>query len=787
MARLLLASFLLFVANVGPACPAAPASDSASIERLAGLARLWGVIKYFHPTSASQDVDWDGALVAAIQKVKAAQGAQQYRAAIDSFLGVLADPVTRTVTRTAVAVPSAAAPPTIMATPESFYNLVDGALVVDCRKLMEVFFNHDGPAAFAGARKLATRNAFVFDCRHGQRSNRLGLDDEDYSRSTDLVLRRTVSELVTRPLPLGRFRYREHFGHVPQDGSSAYGYSSRLVTDAPFVLAGKSQAAEQPSIAFIIDAATPDLRELLSGLQAAGVAAVVEAGDAKTAAVERESIAAGRSVYTLSLPDGFDVRVRIAELVSPSGEVGFTPDVETIDAVRNTDQPLAAALASLRITRNRPAIPAPQAAPFPPVDRGYAEVPFPTPEYRLVSLFRFWNLIHYLYPYKYLMDRDWSVVLSEFIPKFDENTSELDYQRTILELAARLPDAHVRLENATAHHADLGGFAPPVTVESVGQETVIVQLHTAKSAEVSGLVRGDVILAVDGEPILARRARLTPWVPASTPQALQRRLDALVLEGPKDKPAKLNVLGGDGIAHELTIPRTVEVTKVAFAGRRSAPPTFGILPSGYGYIDLDRLSSEDGDKAFASITKAPALILDMRGYPRGDPLDIGTRLARVPNKLIKGPIFRRPVWNGLMLGAQDFQLGPSLTYQQSFYPSSKNPYNGKVVMLIDERAVSSAEHICLVFAAAADITFIGAPTLGTDGDTVSAILPGNLVVRFTGEEVLRPDGQQFQRIGIQPHVPIARTAAGIRAGRDEILEAAVAWLDERRGKITNPK
>src|SRR5262249_52773177 len=32
--------------------------------------------------------------------------------------------------------------------------------------------------------------------------------------------------------PLGSFRYREHSGHVPQDGISAYGYSSRIVTGA---------------------------------------------------------------------------------------------------------------------------------------------------------------------------------------------------------------------------------------------------------------------------------------------------------------------------------------------------------------------------------------------------------------------------------------------------------------------------------------------------------------------------------------------------------------------------
>jgi C-terminal processing protease CtpA/Prc len=203
---------------------------------------------------------------------------------------------------------------------------------------------------------------------------------------------------------------------------------------------------------------------------------------------------------------------------------------------------------------------------------------------------------------------------------------------------------------------------------------------------------------------------------------------------------------------------------------------FGTLPSGYGYIDLDRLTAEDTDKALDAVLAAPALILDMRGYPRGGPLDLGLRLAK-DRRPIKGPIFRRPLWSGRMLEEYD-PLRPQFTYQQSFQPSRKKPYTGKVVMLIDEHAISSAEHVAMVFAAATNITFIGGPTLGTDGDTITVVLPGNLVVHFTGQEVLQPDGSQFQRVGIQPHVRVDRTVDGVRAGRDEILEAAVSWLDE---------
>ena len=70
-------------------------------------------------------------------------------------------------------------------------------------------------------------------------------------------------------------------------------------------------------------------------------------------------------------------------------------------------------------------------------------------------------------------------------------------------------------------------------------------------------------------------------------------------------------------------------------------------------------------------------------------------------------------------------------------------------------------------------------TAGTNGDVTNTVLPGEVLFAFTGLSVRHADGRQLQRIGIQPHVLAEPTLAGIRAGRDEILERAVAWLAAR--------
>jgi hypothetical protein len=68
-----------------------------SVERLAGVCRLWGVVEYFHPALAYRDVDWDAALVEALPAVAAAGSPEAYREAVDRLLGRLGDPVTRTL------------------------------------------------------------------------------------------------------------------------------------------------------------------------------------------------------------------------------------------------------------------------------------------------------------------------------------------------------------------------------------------------------------------------------------------------------------------------------------------------------------------------------------------------------------------------------------------------------------------------------------------------------------------------------------------------------------------
>jgi C-terminal processing protease CtpA/Prc len=86
----------------------------------------------------------------------------------------------------------------------------------------------------------------------------------------------------------------------------------------------------------------------------------------------------------------------------------------------------------------------------------------------------------------------------------------------------------------------------------------------------------------------------------------------------------------------------------------------------------------------------------------------------------------------------------------------------------------------MFFDAVAPLTFIGSPTAGANGDITDTILPGNIQLLFSGQEIRHADGRPLQRVGIQPHIPSAPTLAGLRAGRDDVLDRAIEFA--RTGK-----
>src|SRR5262249_53051846 len=153
-------------------------------------------------------------------------------------------------------------------------------------------------------------------------------------------------------------------------------------------------------------------------------------------------------------------------------------------------------------------------------------------------------------------------------------------------------------------------FVPPLSLRYVENQPVVDKVLDDKT----GLQRGDVILAVDGEAIERRRESLAKMFAASTPQALDFRLNLVLLEGQKDSKSKITARDLQGRQKEIEVTRTRSLNDLKFyAERGRTSPVVQVLPSGFGYVDLDRLQHGEVDKMFETIKNTPATIFDMRG------------------------------------------------------------------------------------------------------------------------------------------------------------------------------
>jgi C-terminal processing protease CtpA/Prc len=154
------------------------------------------------------------------------------------------------------------------------------------------------------------------------------------------------------------------------------------------------------------------------------------------------------------------------------------------------------------------------------------------------------------------------------------------------------------------------------------------------------------------------------------------------------------------------------------------------------------------------------LIIDIRNYPSEFvPFALGSSFVDRPTPFARFTAGDLENPGAFLWRGQPLQLVPA----QLRYP-------GNVVVLVDELSQSQAEYTAMAFRASPRTVVVGSTTAGADGNVSQIMLPGGLRSMISGIGVFYPDKRPTQRVGIVPDVESRPTIAGIRAGRDQVLE-----------------
>jgi C-terminal processing protease CtpA/Prc len=198
------------------------------------------------------------------------------------------------------------------------------------------------------------------------------------------------------------------------------------------------------------------------------------------------------------------------------------------------------------------------------------------------------------------------------------------------------------------------------------------------------------------------------------------------------------------------------------------PDSIKELQSGIWYVDLTRVHTEQLREALPNIASARGVIFDMRGYPTEAGTFILSYLMKTPEDStdrwmhtprITGPFGKVADWQD-----QTWPVKPAAPY-----------IRGSRVFMTDNRAISYAESFMGYVRDHQLGTIIGGATAGANGNIAQFSVPGRFTITFTGMRVTQHDGHTpYHTVGVAPSIPIEPTLAGIRAGRDEVLERALS-------------
>ncbi len=405
---------------------------------------------------------------------------------------------------------------------------------------------------------------------------------------------------------------------------------------------------------------------------------------------------------------------------------------------------------------------------------GYAHMTTPDAGYRLLSLFRYWNIIQYFFPYKHLIGEDWNNVLPEFVPAFAQSDDSLSYRLTALRLIGRIHDTHANLwgDRIIDEHYK-GGYYAPVQTKFTGNQLVVWNNYNDSLAHRSGLRRGDIILAIDDKPVDALVEERKPYYPASNEPTRLRDIGRDMLRG--HAPTCRLTIERDGSEQTLNLTRykykAIQNYQWKYdQGSFPKDSCYQFLRPDVGYLYLGNIKTDWLPKIFTAFKNTKGLVIDLRTYPSefvvfslGKYLMQPTPFAKFAAGSVQTP--------GLFTETDHVKVGQR---------GVNDAYKGKIVILVNEETQSQAEYTTMAFRQAPDALVIGSTTAGADGNISPFELPGGLRTMISGIGVYYPDGRETQRVGVGVDREVRPTQAGIRAGRDEVLERAIELIDSTK-------
>jgi hypothetical protein len=221
---------------------------------------------------------------------------------------------------------------------------------------------------------------------------------------------------------------------------------------------------------------------------------------------------------------------------------------------------------------------------------------------RLADVIISWNIFQHFYPYFDVVDVDWDLELTHTLREALADTNEEDFFHTLSHLVAKLRDGHGNVY----HRVFMEQAGLPIKVDWVEDQVVVTA-----SEDPDHFRRGDIILNIDGKKAKQAMIDAEEFISGS-PQ--WKRYKSLIRfgYGKRGSLAQLEILRG-GETFEVNLERNFQKMLA-----EPSKPVIESLENNIYYINLDLAPWNEIAAKIEALANALGVIFDLRGYPKGN-------------------------------------------------------------------------------------------------------------------------------------------------------------------------
>ncbi len=419
-------------------------------------------------------------------------------------------------------------------------------------------------------------------------------------------------------------------------------------------------------------------------------------------------------------------------------------------------------------------------------------------KYRLLTMAKIQGTVDYLFPHKYLMDKNFDSYFTILLNEAVQSTTRKDFEMVLAKAVSQFQDSHAFSFYRQLNYKDRilfnVSYYSPFDFQIVGDHLLVTHLIFPEICSKARIKTGDKITEINGKKVSEIIKEKSKLLSVSNHQKLQYVLSIYEynLIWPDNLPKKMLTVhsGSKRFSTEIDLINATDKSQVTVISnyinhKNSKIENRSLINKDIAYFKTDAtmhfMENVDDDKLDAKMdsiledaSHKKAIVFDMRGYP-----DWGGFVFYYVYKYfspVENYFYKYYEPNLKNLGTFSLR-DPKFNYPE-IENKTMHSYSGKVFILVnpDTRSASEWYSMSLQKIFPQSIT-IGQQTSGADGDVVKINLPGDYILEFTGNGIFYPDNTQTQQKGIRINKLIKYTDQDILDQRDLEFETVLNSLN----------